>query len=64
MVNQELVDSINLNHIIFFVNINVLYVYVAIRLWKRKIDGVAKVVLLLFYLSFFADFAKALIEQL
>jgi hypothetical protein len=61
MVNQELVEYINLVHIIFFVNINVLYAYVAIRVSKGKIDGASKVILLMFYLVFLVEFILALI---
>ncbi len=63
MVSQELSDSINLIHIIFFVYINVLYAYVAIRVKKRRIDGGSKVVLVLFYLVFLVEVVSALINQ-
>lgn len=63
MVSQELIDSSNLVHIIFFVYLNVLYVYMAIRLWKRKIDAVSKLVLLLYYLVFFVAFLLAVFEN-
>ena len=59
MVNQELVDSVNLIRIILFVYVNFLYIYVAIRLWKRKIDKAAKIILLLFFLVFFIEFISA-----
>ncbi len=63
MVQQVLLDSINLLHIIFFVYINVLYGYLAIRVWKRKTDRAAKLILLLFYIVFSVEFLNAVLDE-
>jgi hypothetical protein len=63
MVQQVLLDSINLLHIIFFVYINVLYGYLAIRVWKRKTDRAAKLILFLFYIVFSVEFLNAVLDE-
>ena len=63
MVNQDLIDSINLLQIIFFVYINVLYGYLAIRVWKRKTDRAAKLILFLFYIVFSVPFLNAVLDE-
>jgi hypothetical protein len=63
MVQKVLLDSINLLHIIFFVYINVLYGYLAIRVWKRKTDRAAKLILFLFYIVFSVEFLNAVLDE-
>ena len=63
MVQQALIDSINLLHVIFFVYVNVLYVYLAIRVWNRKTDKAAKFILFLFYLVFFIEFIASVLDE-
>ena len=63
MVNQDLIDSINLLQIIFFVYINVLYGYLAIRVWKRKTDRAAKLILFLFYIVFSVPFLNVVLNE-
>ena len=58
-----LIDSIKLLHIIFFVYINVLYGYVAIKVWKRKIDKAAYLMLFLFYAVFLIEFMASILDE-
>jgi len=63
MANEDLIDSINLLQIIFFVYINVLYGYLAIRVWKRKTDRAAKLILFLFYIVFSVPFLNVVLNE-
>jgi 4-amino-4-deoxy-L-arabinose transferase-like glycosyltransferase len=63
MVKKVLAESITLLHIILFVYINVLYIYVALRVWRKKTDRIAKLILLLFYITFSVDFLEAVFDN-
>lgn len=63
MVKEEISDSADFVDIFFFACINVLYAYLTYRLWKKKIDGAAIVVLLLFYLVFFLEFLSVVSDN-
>ncbi len=63
MAKEEIADHANIVDIFFFVIINILYAYLAYRLWKRKIDAAAIVILLLFYLVFFLEFLSVVTDN-
>jgi hypothetical protein len=63
MAKKDITEYTNPIHITFFVFINVLYVYLGIRLWKRRVDFAAKVVLVLFYLAFFLEFLSVVSDN-
>jgi len=63
MAKEEISDTVDFVDIFFFGCINVLYAYLTLRLWKKKIDGAAIVVLLLFYLVFFLEFLSVVSDN-
>jgi len=63
MVHSALIHSVNIIKIIFFVLLNILYAYVAIKVRKTKIDGTVKLILILNYLVFLRDFVSSVIDN-
>lgn len=63
MVHPDLTHSANIVKIVFFVLLNILYVYVAIKVRKTKIDGTAKLILILNYLVFLREFISSVLDN-
>jgi len=59
MVSQSVVDAIHAVHISSFIFLNVVYAFIGIRLRSNKIDRIALIVLLLYYLVFLGPFITA-----
>lgn len=64
MVHSALIHSVKIIKIIFFVLLNILYAYVAIKVRKTKIDGPVKLILILNYLVFLRDFVSSVIDNI
>ncbi len=62
-VHAALTHSANIVKISLFVLLNIFYVYVAVKVRKTKIDGTAKVILILNYLVFFREFISSVLDN-
>jgi hypothetical protein len=63
MVHPALTHTVNVVHIIFFVFLNILYGYVAIKVRKTKMDRTAKLILVLNYLVYLREFVSSVIDN-